>query len=99
MSLICFSTRGVSTQPGQIALQVTPLPAASAVIEHAHFVLALEPAADFFDFLCIAEAVQHDIRAKFGEFGGDAEPDAAGRSGDDGNPAVQHEKYLSMCER
>ena len=29
MSLICFSTRGVRTQPGQTALQVTPLPAVS----------------------------------------------------------------------
>ncbi len=29
MSLICFSTKGVRTQPGQTVLQVTPLPAVS----------------------------------------------------------------------
>src|SRR5262249_38943400 len=42
------------------------------------------------DLQCLAETVQHDIGARTREGFGDAEPDAAGRAGDDGGLALKH---------
>jgi hypothetical protein len=61
-----------------------------AVIEHAHAMVALKAAAELFDLGGVAKTVQHDVGAEPGELPGDAEPDAAGRSGDDGYFALQH---------
>jgi hypothetical protein len=41
------------------------------------------------DLLGVAEAVEHDVRALFGQRAGDAEADARGRAGDEGGLAAQ----------
>jgi hypothetical protein len=44
----------------------------------------------------VAEAVEHDVRALRGVCTRDAQPDAAGRAGDEGRSCLQHE--ISRCE-
>ena len=59
-----------------------------AVVEHADTELGGQIGAQFLD--AIAEAVQHDAAALGGQGAGDAQADAAGRSGDDGVASFQH---------
>ena len=56
-----------------------------------HAVLLGEPGAQPLDLGRIAEPVQHDVAALGGERAGDAEPDPAGRTGDHGGLAFQHQ--------
>jgi hypothetical protein len=46
-----------------------------------------------------AEAVQHHVRAQPGEGAGNAQSDAAGRSGDQGRFAFQHGSTASIGRR
>ena len=54
-----------------------------------HRELLCQLGAQPFDFSGIAEAVQHHIHALGAKGTGDAEADAAGRAGDEGNSAMQ----------
>ena len=58
--------------------------------EGAHPMPLGESGAQALDRGGIAKAVQHDIAALGGERGRDADPNAAGRAGDNSGPALQH---------
>ena len=53
-------------------------------VAHLDAVLALQFGASELDLVGVAEAVEQDVGALLGQAAGDAEADAAGRSGDDG---------------
>ena len=61
------------------------------VVRDAHAVIGGESRAHALDLAGLAEAVQHDVHVFRGERGGDAQPDAARRAGDDRDaPRLRH---------
>ena len=61
-----------------------------AVVAHFHRVIGGQFRAELLDFARVAEAVEDDVGAARGERGGDAEADAARRSGDECRFACGH---------
>src|SRR3546814_4740227 len=63
-----------------------------AVVHRPYAVFALDAGSDRLDLAVFAEAVEHDVGAQAGQGLGNAEADAAGGPGDDGDLASQRRR-------